>query len=439
MRAGSEFTVSLVGRPNVGKSTLFNRITGKRRSLTYGEPGVTRDLVSHPAEHGGRRFRLVDTGGYLSGERGDILSKVRGQVLRAIYESDAVIFLVDARDGVLPLDKEIATMLREREKRFFLAANKVDTREGQEMAPQFHELSVGTVYPVSAEHGTGVSDLLDAIVPLVPDSVPEEEGTLESCPRVSVLGRPNVGKSTLINTLVGFDRVIASEIPGTTRDAVDVLVSYGGKKYQFIDTAGIRAKRKTETVLEKFSVIKSLESLKRCDVAILMMDGPQGLSHQDKQILRYILLEERAVVVAANKADLWRGEEERRRGIRKIQDSLGYASFAAVTPTASVTGKGIPLLFKKIEEAFGNFQKRVLTASLNRKVASVLYTVPIPSRKGRNRAFYIAQVGVMPPSFTVFVKYRDGIPESYTRYLQNKIRDRFGFKGSPIRIVYRER
>jgi GTP-binding protein len=435
----SEFTVSLVGRPNVGKSTLFNRITGKRRSITYGDPGVTRDLVSLPAEHEGRRFRLVDTGGYLSGERGDILSKVRGQVLRAIYESDAVIFLVDARDGVLPLDKEIVTMLREREKRFFLAANKVDTREGQEMAAQFHELSVDTVYPVSAEHGTGVADLLDAIVPLIPEIPPEDTGTAEVVARVSVLGRPNVGKSTLVNTLVGYERLIASEIPGTTRDAVDVLVQYGNKRYQFIDTAGIRAKRKTETVLEKFSVIKSLDALRRCDVAVLMMDGPEGLSHQDKQILRYILLEERAVVVAANKADLWAGEEKRRQGIRTIQEELGYASFAAVVPTDAVRGKGIPLLFKKIEEAFGSFRKRVSTSSLNRMVAPLLYTVPIPSRKGRNRPFYITQVGVMPPSFTLFVKDREGIPDSYTRYLQNKIRDRFGFKGSPIRIVYRER
>jgi GTP-binding protein len=435
----SEFTVSLVGRPNVGKSTLFNRITGKRRSITYGDPGVTRDLVSLQAEHDGRRFRLVDTGGYLSGERGDILSKVRGQVLRAIYESDAVIFLVDARDGVLPLDKEIVTMLREREKRFFLAANKVDTREGQEMAAQFHELSVDTVYPVSAEHGTGVADLLDAIVPLIPEISSEDTGTAEVVARVSVLGRPNVGKSTLVNTLVGYERLIASEIPGTTRDAVDVLVQYGDKRYQFIDTAGIRAKRKTETVLEKFSVIKSLDALRRCDVAVLMMDGPEGLSHQDKQILRYILLEERAVVVAANKADLWAGEEKRRQGIRTIQEELGYASFAAVVPTDAVRGKGIPLLFKKIEEAFGSFRKRVSTSSLNRMVAPLLYTVPIPSRKGRNRPFYITQVGVMPPSFTLFVKDREGIPDSYTRYLQNKIRDRFGFKGSPIRIVYRER
>jgi GTP-binding protein len=435
----SEFTVSLVGRPNVGKSTLFNRITGKRRSITYGDPGVTRDLVSLPAEHEGRRFRLVDTGGYLSGERGDILSKVRGQVLRAIYESDAVIFLVDARDGVLPLDKEIVTMLREREKRFFLAANKVDTREGQEMAAQFHELSVDTVYPVSAEHGTGVADLLDAIVPLIPEISSEDTGTAEVVARVSVLGRPNVGKSTLVNTLVGYERLIASEIPGTTRDAVDVLVQYGNRGYRFIDTAGIRAKRKTETVLEKFSVIKSLDALRRCDVAVLMMDGPEGLSHQDKQILRYILLEERAVVVAANKADLWAGEEKRRQGIRTIQEELGYASFAAVVPTDAVRGKGIPLLFKKIEEAFGSFRKRVSTSSLNRMVAPLLYTVPIPSRKGRNRPFYITQVGVMPPSFTLFVKDREGIPDSYTRYLQNKIRDRFGFKGSPIRIVYRER
>jgi len=435
----TEFTVSLVGRPNVGKSTLFNRITGKRRSITYGEPGVTRDLVSLPAEHDGKRFRLVDTGGYLSGERGDILSKVRGQVLRAIYESDAVIFLVDARDGVLPLDKEIATILREREKRFFLAANKVDTREGQESATQFHELSVGTVYPISAEHGTGVSDLLDAIIPLIPDSVPEEEGTDETVARIAVLGRPNVGKSTLINTLVGYDRVIASEIPGTTRDAVDVLVTYGGKRYQFIDTAGIRAKRKTESVLEKFSVLKSLDSLKRCDLAVLMIDGPEGLTHQDQQILRYILLEERAVVVTANKADLWAGEEERRQGIRRIREGLGYASFAAVVPTVSVTGKGIPLLFKKIEEAFGSFQNRVTTSSLNRKVSTFLYSLPIPTRKGRNRAFYITQVGVMPPSFAVFVKDREGVPDSYTRYLQNKLRDRFGFQGSPIRIMYRER
>jgi GTP-binding protein len=281
----TEFRVSLVGRPNVGKSTLFNRITGKRRSITYGEPGVTRDLVSLPAEYDGKRFRLVDTGGYLSGEKGDILSKVRGQVLRAIYESDAVIILVDARDGVLPLDKEIVAMLREREKRFFLAANKVDTREGMEMAGQFHELAVGTVYPISAEHGTGVSDLLDAIVPLIPDHVSEDEATEEAVARVAVLGRPNVGKSTLINTMVGYDRVIASEIPGTTRDAIDVLVNYGGKKFQFIDTAGIRAKRKTESVLEKYSVIKSLESLKRCDLAVLMMDGPGGLTHQDQQIL----------------------------------------------------------------------------------------------------------------------------------------------------------
>ena len=435
----TEFTVSLVGRPNVGKSTLFNRITGKRRSITYGEPGVTRDLVSLPAEHDGKRFRLVDTGGYLSGERGDILSKVRGQVLRAIYESDAVIFLVDARDGVLPLDKEIATILREREKRFFLAANKVDTREGQESATQFHELSVGTVYPISAEHGTGVSDLLDAIIPLIPDSVPEEGGTDEYVPRIAILGRPNVGKSTLINTLVGYDRVIASEIPGTTRDAVDVLVTYGGKRYQFIDTAGIRAKRKTESVLEKFSVLKSLDSLKRCDLAVLMIDGPEGLTHQDQQILRYILLEERAVVVTANKVDLWAGEEERRQGIRRIREGLGYASFAAVVPTVSVTGKGIPLLFKKIEEAFGSFRNRVTTSSLNRKVSTFLYSLPIPTRKGRNRAFYITQVGVMPPSFAVFVKDREGVPDSYTRYLQNKLRDRFGFQGSPIRIMYRER
>ncbi len=432
------FTVSLVGRPNVGKSTLFNRITGKRRAITYGEPGVTRDLVCLPAEHDGRKFNVVDTGGYTGGEDDDLLLKVRGQVLRAIYESDAVVFLVDARDGVLPLDKEIAGMLREREKPFFLAANKVDARAGAEGAALFHELGVERIYPISAEHGTGIGELLDDVVALVPKGEKEPEPE-EIVARVAVLGRPNVGKSTLVNTLVGYERVIASEVPGTTRDAVDVLVKFGGKRYLFIDTAGIRAKRKTENVIEKFSVLKSLDGLKRCDLAVLMIDGPDGITHQDQQVFRYILNEERAVVVAANKADRWAGEAEKRQGLRKIQDALGYAAFAPVVPLSAPTGKGLPLLFKKIEEAFGSFQQRIPTGVLNRMAAAFLYSVPIPSERGRNRAFYMTQVGVMPPSFAVFVKDRTGIPESFTRYLQNKVRDRFGFNGSPIRIVYRER
>ncbi len=433
------FTLSLVGRPNVGKSTLFNRITGKRRAITYGEPGVTRDLVSHQAEHDGRKFSVVDTGGYTGGEDDDLLSKVRGQVLRAIYESDAVVFLVDSRDGVLPLDKEIAAMLRERGKPFFLAANKVDARAGAEGAAQFHELGVERIYEVSAEHGTGIGEMLDDIVALIPKGAKDEAGPEEVVARVAVLGRPNVGKSTLVNTLVGYERVIASEVPGTTRDAVDVLVKYGGKRYLFIDTAGIRAKRKTENVIEKFSVLKSLDCLKRCDLAVLLIDGPEGVTHQDQQVLRYILNEERAVVVAANKSDRWAGEAGKRQGLRRIQEALGYASFAPVVPVSALGGKGFPLLFRKIEEAFGSFQQRIPTGVLNRVATGFLYTVPIPSERGRNRAFYMTQVGVMPPSFAVFVKDRSGVPESFTRFLQNKVRDRFGFQGSPIRIVYRER
>ena len=437
----AEFTVALVGRPNVGKSTLFNRLAGRRRSITYGEPGVTRDLVSHSITVDGRRIRLIDTGGYGPGKTEDLLVKVRGQVLRAIYESDVVIFLVDSRDGVLPLDKEIASMLREREKRFFLAANKVDTREGSEGVAQFHELSVDAVYPISAEHGTGVGELLEAVSTLVPEA-PEEgpEAAEEGIPRVAVLGRPNVGKSTLVNTIAGYDRVIASEIPGTTRDSIDVMVDHGGKRYLFIDTAGIRAKRKTDTLLEKVSVIKSLDSMRRCDLAILMVEAPDGVTHQDRQILRYILSEERAVVVAANKVDLFHGgEEESRKAIRAIQEELGYASFAAVIPLNSVTGSGLSLLFRKIEEAYGSFRKRIPTGVLNRTASTFLYSIPIPSKRGRNRAFYITQIGVMPPSFAVFVKDRTAVPEAFTRYLQNRIRERFGFAGAPLRIVYRER
>ncbi|GAB4230677.1 MAG: ribosome biogenesis GTPase Der [Deltaproteobacteria bacterium] len=437
-----DFTVALVGRPNVGKSTLFNRIARKRRAITFDQPGITRDLVAEPVEYDGRSFLLVDTGGYVTGGDDDLLPKIRGQVLRAVYESDLVVFLVDARDGLLPLDKEIAGMLRERGKPFLLAANKVDAKEGREGAPQFHALSVDKVLTVSAEHGTGVSDLLEEIVSRIPDrseagnEAPEPQAGV---PRIAVAGRPNVGKSTLVNTLAGFERVIASEVPGTTRDSIDVMVERDGKRYLLVDTAGIRAKRKTGDVIEKFSVLKSLESIKRCDLAILLIDGPAGVTHQDRQVLRYILDEERAVVVAANKADGWKTDEERRKAMRGIQEGIGHASFAPVVPTVATTGKGFPLLFRKVEEAGVNFRLRVPTGLLNRMAQSFLYTVPIPSQQGRNRAFYITQVGVAPPSFAVFVKDRRGIPESYTRYLQNRIRDRFGFEGSPVRIVYRER
>ncbi len=434
--------MALVGRPNVGKSTLFNRIARKRRAITFDQPGITRDLVAEPVEYDGRRFLIVDTGGYMTGGDDDLLPKIRGQVLRAIYESDLVVFLVDARDGLLPLDKEIAGMLREREKPFLLSANKVDAKEGREGVSQFHALSVDRIFSVSSEHGTGVSDLLEEIVARIPErsgTGEETEGLPAELPRIAVVGRPNVGKSTMVNTLAGFERVIASEIPGTTRDSIDVLVERDGRKYLLIDTAGIRAKRKTGNAVEIFSVMKSLESIKRCDLAILLIDGPEGLSHQDRQVLRYILNEERAVVIAANKADGWKAEEERRKAMHAIQEGLEYASFAPVVPTVATTGKGFQHLFRKIEEASANFRLRVPTGLLNRMAQSFLYTVPIPSQQGRNRAFYITQVGVAPPSFAVFVKDRRGIPESFTRYLQNKIRDRFGFEGSPVRIVYRER
>jgi GTP-binding protein len=434
------FAVALVGRPNVGKSTLFNKLTGKRRAITFDEPGVTRDLVALPVEHEGKRFDLVDTGGFtIGGEEEDLLPKVRGQVLRAVYESDLVLFLVDSRDGLLPLDREIAKMLREREKPFFLVANKVDTKAGAAGFREFHEIGVDRLFTVSAEHGTGVGDLLDAVAELVPESDRPNPAQDVHLPRIAVVGRPNVGKSTLVNALAGFERVIASEIPGTTRDSIDVSIEYGGDRFVFIDTAGIRAKRKTDSVLEKFSIIKSLDSIKRCDLAVLMIDGPQGMTHQDRQVLRYILDEERAVVVAANKSDLWDTEEARKAGLRVVQEGLEHASFAPVVPISAQNRKGMPALFRKLAAGSNSFSHRVPTGLLNRMAQTFLYTVPIPSKQGRNRAFYITQVGVKPPTFAVFVKNRKGVPESFTRYLLNQLRDRFGFEGSPVRIVYKER
>jgi len=437
-----DYTVALVGRPNVGKSTLFNRIAGKRRAITFDQPGITRDLVTLPAEYDGRSFTIIDTGGYITRGGDDLLQKVRAQVLRAIYESNLVIFVVDAQYGLLPLDQEIAGMLRERDKPFLLAVNKMDSNEGKDGFTQFHALSVDHIYPISAEHGTGVDEILENIVSRIPEKTKEAEQPVEveeKIPKIAVVGRPNVGKSTLVNSLAGFERVIASEIPGTTRDSVDVIIQRDEKQYLLIDTAGIRAKRKTETVIEKISVIKSLDSLKRCDLAILLIDASEGLSHQDQQVLRYIISEERAVVVAANKIDLLQQGEEQRKRLREIQEALNYASFAPVVPTIATTGKGIPALFRKIDEALTNFRMRTSTGRLNRMAQTFLFAVPIPSQRGRNRAFYMTQVGVAPPTFAVFVKERRGIPDSYTRYLQNCIRDRFGFEGSPVRIIYRER
>ncbi|HEY3490747.1 MAG TPA: ribosome biogenesis GTPase Der [Candidatus Deferrimicrobiaceae bacterium] len=436
----THFTVALVGRPNVGKSTLFNKITGKRRAITFDEPGVTRDLVALPVEYFGKKFDLVDTGGFMiGGDEEDLLPKIRGQVLRAIFESDMVLFLVDARDGLQPLDREIAKMLRERGKSFFLVANKVDTKVGAAGFREFHEIGVDKVFTVSAEHGIGVDDLLDAIATLVPEHSTSASDVDDLVPRIAVVGRPNVGKSTLINALAGSEQVIASEIPGTTRDAIDVSVEFGGNKFVFIDTAGIRAKRKTDSVLEKFSIIKSLESIKRCDLAVLMIDGPEAMSHQDRQVLRYVLDEDRAVVIAANKSDMWPTEEARKAGMKKIQEGLEYATFASIVPISAQNKKGMGNLFRQIALGAENFSRRVPTGLLNRMAQTFLYTVPIPSKQGRNRAFYITQVSTKPPTFAVFVKNRKGVPESFTRYLLNQIRERFGFEGSPVRIVYKER
>jgi GTP-binding protein len=376
----------------------------------------------------------------VGGEEEDLLPKVRAQVLKAIFESDLVVFLVDVRDGILPLDREIARMLRERAKPFLLVANKAEGVKAIQGAAEFHALGTDSLIPLSAEHGTGVSDLLDAIACRVPHmTVEETPPEPDHYARVAVVGKPNVGKSTLVNTLAGYERVIASEIPGTTRDSIDVHIEFRGEQYLFIDTAGIRAKRKTDTVLEKFSVIKSLDSIRRCDLAVLLVDGPEGLTHQDQQILRYVLDEEKAVVVAVNKADLLEGNTLADQVLPGIRKGLGYASFATVIPLSASEGTGIPRLFKAIREGCESYRQRIPTGVLNREAQSYLFSMPIPSTKGRNRALYITQVGTKPPSFTVFVKDREGIPDSFTRFLVNRLRERFGFEGAPLRIMYRER
>jgi len=378
-----EFTVALVGRrmsevhplqPDGAEATRHHVRPARDHAGPRGRTGgVRRPQIpsrGHGGVHDGRGGRRPP-------------SEDPRQVLRAVYESDLVVFLVDSRDGLLPSTRRSPGCCANGEA--VPARSEQGGREGgREGVTQFHALSVETIHAVSAEHGTGVAELLETIVERIPTGSRRGTGGGEGrrTSAIAIVGRPNVGKSTLVNTLAGFERVIASEIPGTTRDAIDVLVERDGRKYLLIDTAGIRAKRKTEGAVEIFSVMKSLDSIKRCDLAVLLIDGPGGLTHQDRQVLRYILDEERAVVVAANKADGWATEEARRKGLHTIAEGLEYASFAPVVATVATSGKGFQPLFRKIEEASANFRMRVPTGLLNRMAQSFLYTVPILPRRG---------------------------------------------------------
>lgn len=427
-------SVAIIGRPNVGKSTLFNRILGRRQAIVEDVPGVTRDRHAAEAEYRGQHFRLIDTGGLVPGAHDRMLALIREQSQRAIDEADALIYVLDGREGLTPVDHEVMDLLRKSNKPMFIAINKLDTPKSDSLIHDFYALGIETLYPISAEHGTGVAELLDAVYPLFPP--PEESVSSATLPQIAVVGRPNVGKSTFINTLLGERRLVVSDVPGTTRDSIDTLVRHKESQYLFIDTAGIRRRGKIDRGVERYSVARAMRSLGRADVAVLILDGVEGVTEQDAKIAGLGLRGGRACVVLVNKWDL-REEGPAAKAAYKadLRRRLPFIAWASVLFGSALHPKTVTRIFSYIDVALDSFARRIPTGQLNRFLQQALSMHPLPTRRGRPmKSAYMTQVATRPPTFVLFCRNPQDIGEPYLRYLENSIRKQFDFMGTPIRV-----
>ncbi|MCX5878925.1 MAG: ribosome biogenesis GTPase Der [Deltaproteobacteria bacterium] len=431
--------IVIVGRPNVGKSTLFNRLTRSRAALVDGEPGITRDRLYASVEWESKSFTLVDTGGFDDSEEEPLLQGVRKQVVNAIEEADRIIFMVDGRDGLMPGDEKIADILRRSRKRVFLGVNKVDGTEREHLTADFYRLGFDRVYPISAAHGYGLAAFLSALTEDLAESAKEE--TAEDLTRVAIIGRPNVGKSSLINRIVGSERLLVSELPGTTRDSVDILFTLRGRNYVFIDTAGIRKKGRVKEKIEKFSVIKALQSLDRCHVAVILMDTAEGVTDQDAHVCGYAFERGRGVILALNKWDLVKKDPEKKKHLADTLDrQLSFLSFAPKLYVSALTGEKINKIFQEIDLLRGQLFSRTETSIVNKVLTDIVQKNPPPKMgSGRLKFLYATQTGVMPPSFAVFVNRPDLVHFSYERYMMNQLREQLGLNQVPIRIKFKKK
>ncbi|MDY6971877.1 MAG: ribosome biogenesis GTPase Der [Thermodesulfobacteriota bacterium] len=431
--------IVIVGRPNVGKSTLFNRLSRSRDALVDGRPGVTRDRLYASTNYNGVPMAIVDTGGFDDLGSDPLIAKVRDQVEKAIAEADRVIFMVDGRQGLIPGDEEIADILRRSRKKTLLVVNKTDGPEHNHMSLDFYRLGMEPVYPVSAAHGYGIRPFMDELVSDLRKSEPEKSE--ESQLRVAVLGRPNTGKSSLINRILGLDRLVVSELPGTTRDTVDTLFSYRGNEYLLIDTAGIRRKARVREKIDKFSMIKAIKSLNRCHVAAVLLDPSQGISDQDARICGYALEQGKGVILVVNKWDLIKGDVRRQERLDdEIDRKLKFVSFAPRINLSALTGEKVMKLFGKIDQLSLQFSQRIGTPAVNKALREMIERHP-PPRVGRGRLkfLYATQARTRPPTFVVFVNRPDMIHFSYERFLINQLRIRFRLELTPIRIRFKRR
>ena len=430
--------VAIVGRPNVGKSTFFNRITRSRDAIVDDFPGVTRDRNYGDATWNDVVFTLVDTGGFLSDDKDDFANEIRFQVLQAIEDADVIILLLDGKAGISPYDRDIIEILRTTEKPVFYAVNKIDGLEQETNLYDFYSLGIEKLYPVSAEHRYGIHDFLDDLILAFPKS---DSVQTENMIKLAVVGRPNVGKSSLINRILGEKRLLVSDIPGTTRDAIDSVCNIDGKPYLLIDTAGIRRKGKVSKKIEKFSIIKALRSLDRCDVALIVMDADEGITEQDINIAGYAFERKCSCIMLLNKWDLVEKDSKTaKKYYEQLKIESKFLSFAPAITISALTGLRVPRIFTYVDEVYNQYAARITTGQLNRIMElAIKKNEPSLFRGKRLKFYYAAQVTAKPPTFVCFVNYPDAVHFSYKRYLINQIRERAGLDKTPIRLLFRQR
>jgi GTP-binding protein len=435
--------IAIAGRPNVGKSTLFNRLVGGRPALVHGTPGLTRDRRYGELDYYGHHLRVVDTGGLDPEAAREVVGAgIHRQARAGIEEADAILFVVDGRAGVTPLDDDLADELRKAGKPVLLAVNKIDHAVRESLAAEFYALGLGDLYPISAAHGRGVDELVEAVIEALGTEAAEESEEPAARPgaddgplRVALVGKPNAGKSSLLNRLLGVERALVHHEPGTTTDPVDTPFEFGGRRYVLIDTAGIRRKARIDADTEKLSVSMALSQLERADVVVLVIDAAAGASEQDARLAGAIEQSGRAVVLALNKADLL-GAGDRKPAVARVRDEIHFLPYATVALLSALRGDGVTALMRRIDAAAEQHRRRVPTGELNRFFTEVCEHHPPPTQSGRVvRIHYLTQGGIRPPTFLLFANHPHLVPPSYRRFIGNQLRARYGFDGTPLRVV----
>lgn len=432
--------VAVVGRPNVGKSTLFNKITGKRISIVEDTPGITRDRIYADAEWSGREFTLIDTGGIEPKSKEVILSQMRNQANLAIDMADVILFMVNIKDGMTASDKDVAAILQKSGKPVLLVCNKVDAPGNPPMEMyEFYNLGMGEPFPVSSVHGLGVGDLLDEVISYFPEK--DEENEEEDAIKVAIIGKPNAGKSSLVNRILGEDRVIVSDIAGTTRDAIDSVFEKDGQKYIFIDTAGMRKRGKISEDVERYSVVRALSAVERADVCLIMVDAEEGVTEQDTKIAGYAHEQGKASIIVVNKWDIVEKETNTMSNFKlRIKEGFNFMMYAPSAFISAKTGQRVDTLFDMIKSVLEQNSKRISTGLLNDVINEAIAMVQPPSDKGKRlKIYYATQASVKPPTFILFVNNAELAHYSYVRYLENQLRAKFGFEGTPLKFIIREK